>query len=227
MNCDRHDVLFDRSHPLPSNYRAYRQSVHARLVKILRQNPACRFLEIGVGPTFRQERFRAINELGIHYVGLDFEHVCAERRADLAAAGIADRNIIFLGNPAGTYLFNLIRFSRNRQTFDIIYLDGSHSIYVDLAAAIAAVRLLKPGALFLFDDVRFCFGRRHLIQTTAQYADADEAKQLSEDEAGEAHVTIIIRDYLIPLFSFEVERYWSDPDWIVLRAPRSAPWMRT
>ncbi len=161
MNSDRHDVLFDDSHPLPSNYRAYRQSVHVRLVQLLRQNPGYRFLEIGVGPTFRQERFRAINKLDIRYVGLDFEHVCTQRRADLVAAGIADRNITFLGNALGTYLFNLIRLARNRETFDIVYLDGSHSIYVDLAAAIAAVRMLKPGALFLFDGVRFCFGRRY------------------------------------------------------------------
>lgn len=155
MNGDRHDVLFDGSHPLPSNYRAYRHSVHTRLVKILRQNPGCRFLEIGVGPIFRQQRFRAIDELGIDYVGLDFEDVCAERGADLAAAGIADRNITFLGNPSATYLFNLIRLARNRETFDIIYLDGSHSIHVDLAAAIAGIRLLRPSALFLFDHVRF------------------------------------------------------------------------
>lgn len=150
---------------------------------IVGQHPGCRFLEIGVGPTFRQERFRANNEFGIQYVGLDFEHVCAERRADLTAAGIADQNIAFLGNPSATYLFNLIKLTRNRETFDIIYLDGSHSIYVDLAAAIAAVRLSRPGALFLFDDVRFCFGRRRSIPTTAQYADANEAKQLSEEEA--------------------------------------------
>lgn len=140
--------------------------------------------------------------------------------------GIADRNITFLGNASGTYLFNLIRLARSRETFDVIYLDGSHSIYVDLAAAFAAVRLLRPGALFLFDDVRLCFGKRHLVQSTAQYADADESRQLTEDEAHEPHVTIIIRDYLIPLFSFEVERSWSDPDWIALRAPKSAPWMR-
>lgn len=56
-----------------------------------------------------------------------------------------------------------------------------------------------------FDDVRFSL-RRRLIPTATQYADANEAKQLTEDEAGEAHVTIVIRDYLIPLFSFEVER---------------------
>lgn len=47
--------------------------------------------------------------------------------------------------------------------------------------------------------MRFSFGRRRLIPTTTQYADVNEAKQLTEDEAGEAHVTIIIRDYLIPL----------------------------
>lgn len=88
-------------------------------------------------------------------MGLDFGHVCAQRRADLAKVRIADRNITFLGNSSGTYLFNLIRLARNRKTFDIVYLDGSHSIYVDLAAAIAAVRLLRPGALFLFDDVSF------------------------------------------------------------------------
>lgn len=179
--------------------------------------------------TFRQEWFRAINELGIHYLGLDFEHVCAERRAELAKARIADRNITFLGNASGTYLFNSISLARNRETFDVIYLDLSrrrHSIYVDLASAVAAIRLLRAGALFLFDDVRFSFGRRRLIPTTTQYADANEAKQLTEDEASEAHVTIIIRDYLIPLFGFEVERSWSDPDWIALRAPKSARWMR-
>lgn len=65
-----------------------------------------------------------------------------------------------------------------------------------------------------------------MIPTTTQYADADETRQLTEDEASEPHVTIIIRDYLIPLFSFEVERSWSDPDWIALRAPKAAPWMR-
>lgn len=114
-----------------------------------------------------------------------------------SARSSPDRNITFLGNAAGAFLFNLIRLARNRETFDIVYLDGHHSIYVDLAAAIAAVRLLRPSALFLFDDVRF-LGRRHLIQTTAQHADANEAKQLTEDEPGEAHVTIIIRHYLIP-----------------------------
>lgn len=71
MKCDRHDVLFDGSQPPPSDYRAYRQSVHARLVQLLRQHPGCRFLEIGVGPTLRRERFRAISELDIQYVGLD------------------------------------------------------------------------------------------------------------------------------------------------------------
>lgn len=155
-----------------------------------------------------------------------FRPTAAERRADLAEAGIADRNITFLGNASGTYLFNLIRLARSRETFDVIYLDGSDSIYVDLAAAFAAVRLLRPGALFLFDDVRFCFEKRHLVQSTAQYTDADESRQLTEDEANEPHVMIIIRDYLIPLFSFEVEWSWSDPDWIALRTPKSAPWMR-
>lgn len=47
------------------------------------------------------------------------------------------------GKCVRTYLFNLIRLARSRETFDVIYLDGSHSIYVDLAAAFAAVRLLS------------------------------------------------------------------------------------
>lgn len=53
-----------------------------------------------------------------------------------------------------------------------------------------------------------------LYQTAAQYADGDETRQLTEDEASEPHVTIIIRDYLIPLFSFAVE--WSWADWILI-----------
>ncbi|OAF08756.1 hypothetical protein AYJ54_14005 [Bradyrhizobium centrolobii] len=227
MDLQCRDELFDSSHPLPSHCRAYRQSVQHRLLHILRQNPGCRFLEIGVGSTFRKERFKTIDDLGINYVGLDVEHVCAARRADLSTAGIVNRDIRLLGNYVGTYLFNLIRLARRQETFDIIYLDGSHSIYVDLAAATAAVRLLKPGALFLFDDVRFTFGSGELIRTAARCADRAESKQLTEEEANEPHVAIIIRDYLIPLFNFEVERSSSNPDWIALRAPRSAPWMRT
>lgn len=69
--------LFDVSHPLPSDYRAYRNSVDTRLLRTLRQNSGRRFLEIGVGPTFRQERLKTLDDLGIHDVGFDFEHVCA------------------------------------------------------------------------------------------------------------------------------------------------------
>ncbi|MDH2406772.1 hypothetical protein QCM77_44110 [Bradyrhizobium sp. SSUT18] len=225
MSVDYHDVLFGSYHPVPSNYRAYRDSVQNRLLQILRQNPGCSFLEIGIGPILRKERFKTIDNLGIHYVGLDFEHVCAERRAELARAGIVNRDVRLVGNYVGTYLFNLIRLARHRETFDIIYLNGNRSIYVDLAAAMAAVRLLKPGALFLFDDVRFAFGTRELIKATAGYTESRQTNELTEDEANEPHVTIIIRDYLIPLFSFEVERLWSDPDWIALRAPRSASWI--
>ncbi|MET4072002.1 hypothetical protein ABID58_006826 [Bradyrhizobium sp. S3.2.6] len=225
MSVGRPDVLFDVNHPRPNNYCAYRQSVQTRLLHILRENPGCRFLEIGVGPILRQEQFKTIDELRIEYVGLDFEHICAKHRIDLAAASIANRNIRFLGNVVGTYLFNLIRLMRHGEAFDIIYLDGNHSIYVDLAAAIAAVRLLKPRGLLLFNDVRFAFGQTELNQKTA-LAHIAKTKELTEDEANEPHVTIIIREYLIPMFGFEVERSWSDPDWIVLRAPSSAPWLR-
>ncbi|WP_156944944.1 hypothetical protein [Bradyrhizobium sp. Ec3.3] len=227
MSTDLHDPLFNPSNRLPNNYRAYRRMVNTRLLQILRGNPGCRFLEIGVGPILRRELFRTIDDNCIEYVGLDLEHVCAKRRADLAAAGIANRDIRFLGNVVGTYLFNLIRLARHQETFDIIYLDGNHSIYVDLAAAIAAVRLLKPSALFLFDDVRFAFGGRHIINASTQYAKREQTEQLTEDEANEPHVTIIIRDYLIPLFGFEVERSLSDPDWVALRAPKFTPWIRT
>ncbi|MGY4298646.1 SAM-dependent methyltransferase [Bradyrhizobium sp. i1.4.4] len=227
MKNEADDLLFDGSLPLPSNSRAHRQLVHNRLLQIYHQSPGCRLLEIGVGPMFRLERFKTIDELGIHYVGLDFEHVCSECRADLTSAHIANRKIRFWGNRVGTYLFNLIRLARHRETFDIIYLDGNHSIYVDLPAAVAAVRLLKPGGLFLFDDVRFCFGSTDLIECTLQHAETQEAKNLTEDEANEPHVRIIIREYLIPLFGFEVAHSWSNPDWIALRAPAVAPWMAT
>lgn len=217
MNGNCTEFLSNAGHPFPVNQRAYQRFVENRLLHILRQNPGCHFLEIGIGRSFRQERFNTIDELRINYVGLDFEHVCAERRTRLSAAGIVNRNIRFWGNYLGTYLFNLVRLARHYESFDIIYLDGDHSLYVDFAAAIAAVRLLKPGGLFLFGDVRFAFGSRELAQPT---------KQLTEDEANEPHVPIIIREYLIPLFNFEVEKSLSDPDWIALRAPTSAPWMR-
>lgn len=82
---------------------------------------------------------------------------------------------------------------RNRQAFAIGYLTGHHSILVDLAVVTAAVRLLKLGALFRFDDVRCSRGRRGLIQTTAQYADAKETRQLSENRLAKLASRVIIR----------------------------------
>ncbi len=73
-------------------------------------------------------------------MGVDFERVAPNAGptrpllCPIKASG-------FGGNRVGTYLFNLIRLARNRETFAIIYLDPDHSSCVDLIVAIAAVLL--------------------------------------------------------------------------------------
>lgn len=204
----------------PDRYRAHRKMVGARLIKILATIPGGAFLEIGVGPRLKTERFSLMSDLSIRYTGLDFQRICEARRADLHATGLAGNNFRFIGNRSGTYLFNLIRLGRAGERFDIAYLDGSHSLNVDFAAAVATVPLVKPGGLFLFDDVRFTFATKQLIPSTEMYVDDGIEDCYEPSEMAEPHVKIIVYEYMIPVFGFEVVADWSDADWIALRAPK-------
>jgi hypothetical protein len=213
-------VAADRpDHLEPDRYRAHRDVVANRLLEVLATVPGGSFLEIGVGPRLKVDRFQRMRELGIRYTGLDFEEVCIARRADLRAAGLDEGAIRFLGNRCGTYLFNLVRLGRAGERFDVVYLDGSHSLNTDFPAAVAAIRLLKPGALFLFDDLRFTFATKHLIPSTERYVDDGVAEGYDGIEAAEAHIRIIVEEYMIPVFGFRTVAQWSDCDWVALRAP--------
>ena len=49
-------------------------------------------------------------------------------------------------------MYELVRLNNQ---YDMIYLDGHHTLYVDLPAAFLADLLLKPGGILLVDDIHW------------------------------------------------------------------------
>src|SRR4029078_12111045 len=83
----------------------------------------------------------------------DFAAVCDHHRAEFQAAGVDLSKVRFLSNRVGTYAWPLTELVRTGEQFDVIYLDGHHTFYVDLPALLLADLLLKPGGFMLLDDI--------------------------------------------------------------------------
>ena len=126
------------------------------------------FLEVGIGPGPNIDRMRRIAESGIRYIGCDFEDVCESHFQQLGTAGIPLNTITFLPNRRGTYAWTLMQMVSRRECFDVVYLDGHHTFYVDLPAALLLDLLLRPGGYYLVDDV--CWTLSFLLsKMTSEY----------------------------------------------------------
>jgi SAM-dependent methyltransferase len=122
---------------------------------IITAREGLRFLEIGIGPAPNVERHRVLAGAKGSYTGADFSSVCRTHVQALTREGIPLDAIEFAGNSTGTYAWTLFDMLRSRRRFDVIYLDGHHTFYVDLPAMALADRLLEPGGMFIVDDVRW------------------------------------------------------------------------
>jgi SAM-dependent methyltransferase len=112
-----------------------------------------RFLEIGVGEFPREDRFKLLHEKNTEYVGCDFASVCESHQTELKIKGIDTTRIRFVPNTTGTYAWTLFEMLQKNEQFDVIYVDGHHTFYIDLPAILLADKLLKPGGYLLLDDI--------------------------------------------------------------------------
>lgn len=201
--------------PLPEHHR---RMANRSLESILSRRPGGNFLEVGLGDVFRPRRAQVIADNNIKYVGLDFEQVCASHRAQSDEKGPSGFAAEYRGNSAGTYLYNLIRLRREGWRFDVIYLDGHHTLYVDFPAAIACVPLLKDNGYLVFDDVEWRMkDKEENLSQSEFYSGVYDFGAYTEEEKNEPHIRIIVEEYMLPLFDFVIDSEFTMPNWAVLR----------
>lgn len=134
----------------------------AVLRSLIAERPGARFLEVGLGEFPSTGRLSLLASLGSSYTGLDFPRVCRAHRKELAAKGVSTAHARFIPNEKGTYAWTMFELLREDERFDLVFLDGHHTFYVDLPALLLADKLLRPGGILVLDDTAWTL--RYLIR---------------------------------------------------------------
>jgi SAM-dependent methyltransferase len=111
------------------------------------------FLEVGIGYNPNPTRISHMVQNRVAYTGLDLSIVCERHRPMLQTASHQGLAFRLIGNRAGSYLYNLVDLVRAGETFDLIYFDGHHTMYVDAGPMAIAAGLLRPDGIFVVDDI--------------------------------------------------------------------------
>jgi predicted O-methyltransferase YrrM len=179
------------------------------------------FLEIGIGSGPRIERMQLILDNEIRYTGCDFKSVCSMHQKELELRGMLGDKIRFVGNEVGTYSWTLFEFMQSNEQFDVIFIDGHHTFYVDLPAFILAHYLLKPGGYLLIDDITWTlsFLRRNLAQNFGEwcfYRNMYDFSQYDKEQQNIPHVEMIAEGLLLSRMGYsKVEKYSIPYRWLL------------
>jgi len=182
-------------------------------------------LEIGIGESPNIERLRLASENNIRYTGCDFAEVCDAHAAIIRQnEGINYENTRFLRNRVGTYSWTLFELLKRSEQFDIIYLDGHHTFYVDCSAVMLAHLLLKPGGVFLLDDIRWTlqFMKNLLMSSFREwnfYRKMYDFSQYDNHQQSLPHVGMLAETILIDRLKYSKLDAYSTPDWWALKKP--------
>lgn len=191
---------------------------------ILSQDDVKRFLEIGIGERPDKQRIELICERRIDYVGCDFKSVCDQHQKQLSGLGLNQQNISFAPNIVGSYSWSLFEMLQNQEVFDVIYLDGHHTFYVDLPALSIAHYLLKPGGYFIADDILWTleFLKYHLTKHFGDWCFYRKIYNFSEYEHEQQklpHIRLLVEQLLVKQLGYSKIERFSDPWWWVLQKP--------
>lgn len=198
--------------------KGHRKKVNENIASMITEISGGDFLEIGIGPKVRLDRIEVMNQSNIQYVGVDFETVCNMHMETIDDAGVNRNHMKFMSNSVGTYLYNLIRLKRENKKFDLIYLDGHHTLYVDFAAAFACLPLLKDGGRIAFDDVNWTLANKEeSLKKSEFYSDIYDFSLYTKEEREEAHIAIITEEYLVAEYGLKKVEEYCEPYWTVLQ----------
>jgi len=194
------------------------------LRQVLAARSGLRFLEIGIGPAPNIDRLRLLVDHGVTYTGVDFASVCESHLREIRRSGIRSDAMEFVANETGTYAWTLFAMVGDRRRFDVVYLDGHHTFYVDLPAVFLADRLLQPGGHFLVDDIRWSLAAfkttllRH-FSVWRFYRDMYDFSAYTSEQQSLPHVGLMAQRILVEELGYGVDRALSTPYWWTLRKP--------
>lgn len=186
------------------------------------------FLEIGIGSSPNVERLQLMSQYGGSYTACDFGDVCELHQRMIKSASVLNGlDARFLDNRhGGTYAWTLFELAARGETFDIIYLDGHHTFYIDAPALVLGHILLKPGGVYLLDDISWTlmFMRNQLATSFDEWRFYRKMYDFSlYDEAQQRlpHVRMLAETILLNKFGYSKLEQYSTPHWWALQKPAS------
>jgi SAM-dependent methyltransferase len=190
------------------------------------------FLEIGIGPQPNLERIKLMLAQGVHYTACDFQQVCDLHRAGLAGQGVDVSALRFAANQVGSYSWTLFEMLQAGESFDVIYLDGHHTFYVDFPAFALAHYLLKPGGIFVVDDIEWTldFLAGNMARSFDEWYFYRKIYSFSDyrpEQRGLPHMKMIVEELLLGRLGYRRDEALCIPEWWTLRKPQTGPDART
>jgi SAM-dependent methyltransferase len=189
---------------------------------ILSEKAGGSFLEIGIGEYPHFERLRFMQQQGISYTGCDLASVCRSHENELTVKGFDTQDVQFASNTTGTYSWTLFEMLRGGEQYDVIYVDGHHTFYVDLPAILLADQLLKPGGYLLLDDIEWtlAFLKANFKRSLSQwyfYRKIYKFSEYTNDQQALPHIKMIAEELLLKGNRYTKDDSRSFPHWWALR----------
>ena len=206
------------------NWREWAEIQENNLRTILAGTPGQAFLEVGIGSSPRIQRLKSMLANNVTYAGCDFSSVCERHKKILQQERINTGKMRFLSNRLGTYAWTLMELLRSGDQFDVIYLDGHHTFYVDLPAVMLCHFLLKPGGYFLLDDILWTlnFMKRQLYNIPGEwffYRKVYDFASYEDEQQSMPHIKMMAEATLIERLGYQKIEQYSTPGWWTLRKP--------
>lgn len=191
------------------------------LLDILRQSASKSFLEIGIGGFPNIQRMKLIIDQKIRYAGCDWKSVCDRYMLKVKAYGLGE-DFLFYSNERGNYTWTLFELMQNKEKFDIIYLDGNHTFYIDLPAAALSHVLLKPGGYFILDDITWNLeSLKDMLKKDFScwcfYQKMYNFSEYTKKQRTMYHVKMIAEHYLIEQLNYVLVKELSNASFYVLK----------
>lgn len=199
--------------------------LHEQYIRdLLTTRPGLRFLEIGIGPAPNIDRLRVLLAHGVKYTGVDFASVCESHADEIRRASLSSDAVEFVQNTTGTYAWSLFDMLGEGRRFDVVYLDGHHTFYVDMPAVFLGDRLLESGGHFLVDDIRWSLGAFQVtllrwFTVWRFYHTMYDFSAYTAEQRSLPHVGLMAQRVLVGELGYGVDRAHSTPYWWTLRKP--------
>ncbi|MEW6552569.1 MAG: class I SAM-dependent methyltransferase [Campylobacterota bacterium] len=152
------------------------------ITRLIEDNALTNILELGfahgVSTTYMAAALKRMNKGG-SITCIDLEHSKNRvPRIETLLTQINELDRVNIYFEPTSYLWRLMKFIEEDDTprFDLCYLDGAHSWYVDGFAFFLVDKLLKPGGWIVFDDMNWTYAN------SPTNSKLEKVKLMPEDE---------------------------------------------